>query len=148
MTKPEDRKRDPNLNAIQKVGAAIVHDGKVLVLRKKNQPSPEYFMAGGKMEAGETQRQTLFRELMEELKVTVKEYDYIGSYEDNAVFEGTPLVIHAYYVRIDGVPTPANEVKEYAWIDADFAAAGYEVSSIMAQQVMPQLVEMGVLGGQ
>jgi 8-oxo-dGTP diphosphatase len=147
MTKPEDRKRDPDLDAIQKVGAAIVHDGKVLVLRKKGQPSAEYYMAGGKMEEGETQRETLFRELKEELQVSVEHYEYIGSYSDLAVFEGTPIVIHAYYVRVLGTPSPAHEVKEYAWIDAGFEKAGYQVSSIMSKQVMPRLVEMEMLGG-
>ena len=87
MTSPEDRKRDPNLKAIQKVGAAVVRDGKVLVLRKRAQPSPEYYMAGGKMEGDETQRETLARELQEELGVEVEDYEYIGSFEDEAVFE-------------------------------------------------------------
>jgi 8-oxo-dGTP pyrophosphatase MutT (NUDIX family) len=135
--------RDPDLDAIQKVGAAIVQDRKVLVVRKRNQPSAEYYMAGGRMEQGETQRETLVRELMEELGVTVAEYEYIGSYSDQAVFEGTPILIHAYYVRISGEPIPSDEVKEYAWIGPDFAADGYTVSSIMAKKVIPRLVEMG-----
>lgn len=145
MTRPEDRKRDPNLNAIQKVGAAVVRDGKVMVLRKKTQPSPEYYMAGGKMEGDETQRETLARELDEELGVEVEDYEYIGSFEDEAVFEKTPIVIHAYYVKVGGQPQPANEVKEYAWIGPDFEAKGYEVSSIMAKCVIPRLVEKGYL---
>lgn len=145
MTKPEDRKRDPNLKAIQKVGAAVVQDGKVLVLRKKSQPSPEYYMAGGKMEGNETQRETLVRELKEELGVDVEDYEYIDSFEDEAVFEKTPIVIHAYYVKVKGQPEPANEVKEYAWIDPDFESKGFEVSSIMAKRVIPRLVEKGYL---
>jgi 8-oxo-dGTP diphosphatase len=145
MVKPEDRMRDPNLDAIQKVGAAIIKDRKVLVVRKKDQPSAEYYMAGGRMEEGETQSGTLRRELMEELGVEVAHYEYIDSYEDQAVFEGTPIVIHAYYVRIEGGPTPTNEVKEYTWIDADFESRGFELSSIMAKRVIPRLVEMGYL---
>jgi 8-oxo-dGTP diphosphatase len=145
MGSPEDRQRDPDLDAIQKVGAAIVSDGKVLVVRKKNQPSAEYYMAGGRMEDGETQRGTLLRELTEELSVKVSRYEYLGSYQDNAVFEGTPIVIHAYYVEIEGEPKAANEIKEYAWIDADFEAKGLSVSSIMGKRVIPQLVERGYL---
>lgn len=145
MINPEDRQRDPELDAIQKVGAAIVSNGKVLVVRKKNQPSAEYYMAGGRMEDGETQRETLMRELAEELGVKATRWDYIDSYQDNAVFEGTPIVIHAYYVEIEGEPTPASEIKEYAWIGADFEAQGLSVSSIMGKRVIPRLAELGYL---
>jgi 8-oxo-dGTP pyrophosphatase MutT (NUDIX family) len=102
-------------------------------------------MAGGKMEDGETQRETLLRELAEELSVKASRYEYIDSYEDNAVFEGTPIVIHAYYVEIEGEPAPASEIKEYAWIDADFETKGFGVSSIMGKRVIPRLVELGYL---
>jgi 8-oxo-dGTP diphosphatase len=145
MVNPEDRRWDPELDAIQKVGAAIVSNGKVLVVRKKNQPSAEYYMAGGRMEDGETQRETLLRELDEELNVKVSRYEYIDSYEDNAVFEGSPIVIHAYYVEIEGEPTAASEIKEYAWIGSDFEAKGFSVSSIMGKRVIPRLVELGHL---
>jgi 8-oxo-dGTP diphosphatase len=145
MVNPEDRQRDPDLDAIQKVGAAIVSNGKVLVVRKKNQPSAEYYMAGGRMEDGETQRETLLRELAEELSVKASRYEYIDSYEDNAVFEGTPIIIHAYYVEIEGEPKAASEIKEYIWIDAEFEAKGLSVSSIMGKRVIPRLVELGYL---
>ncbi|MEU8114954.1 NUDIX domain-containing protein [Micromonospora sp. NPDC048986] len=143
--KPEDRLRDPNLDGIQKVGAAIVRDGKVLVVRKKDQPSAEYYMPGGRMEEGETQRETLFREVREELCVDIDYFEYVGSFEDRAVFEGTPIVIHAYLVTVVGVPTAANEVREYAWIDQHHERQGLEVSSIMAKQVIPALVKAGRL---
>ena len=75
--KPEDRRRDPSLDAIQKVGAAIVQDRKVLVVRKKSKADAEFYMAGGKMEGDETQREALDRKLDEELGVTVKEVEYL-----------------------------------------------------------------------
>ncbi|MDW3846379.1 MULTISPECIES: NUDIX hydrolase [Micromonospora] len=143
--RPEDRQRDPNLDAIQKVGAAIVRDGKVMVVRKKDQPSAEYYMPGGRMEEGETQRETLFREIREELCVDIDHYEYVGSFEDRAVFEGTPIVIHAYLVTVVGEPSAANEVKEYRWIGQDHEREGLTVSSIMAKQVIPALVKGGRL---
>ncbi|MEU3454696.1 NUDIX domain-containing protein [Micromonospora sp. NPDC006766] len=142
---PEDRLRDPNLAAIQKVGAAIVRDGKIMVVRKKDQPSPEYFMPGGRMEEGETQRETLFREIREELCVDIDCFEYIGSFEDRAVFEGTPIIIHAYLVTVIGEPTAASEVKEYKWIDQHHERQGLAVSSIMGKQVIPALVKAGRL---
>ena len=143
--KPENRKFDPSLNAMQKVGAAIVRDGKVLVVRKNTQKKTDYFMAGGKMEPGETQIETLRRELDEELGVRISEYLYVGSFEDLAVFEGTPIVIHAYYVLVDNEPVSSSEIKEYRWISPNFEQEGIPVSSIMAKQVIPELVSRGLL---
>src|SRR5690242_13737264 len=111
--RPEDKKRDASNTAIQKVGAAVVQDGKALVVRKKTQKKSEYFMAGGRMEADETQRDTLARELKEELGVDVASMEYIGTFEDLGVFEGTPIIIHAYIVRIIGDPSAQSEIKEY-----------------------------------
>jgi 8-oxo-dGTP diphosphatase len=143
--KPEDRKLDKTLTAMQKVGAAIVRDKKVLVVRKKTQNKQEYFMAGGKMEGDETQRQTLQRELDEELGVVVKHIEYIGSFEDVAVFEEVPIIIHAYVVEIEGDVNPKSEIKEYAWIDRNFASQGIPLSSIMATRVVPELVKKGLM---
>jgi 8-oxo-dGTP diphosphatase len=137
------RQSDPEFTGIQKVGAAVIHERKVVALRKANQPSSEYYMAGGKLEAGETQLQALERELDEELGVTVREYQYLGTFEDVAVFEGTPIRIHAYAVHIDGTPAPANEVKEYRWFTSGWVEEGVELSSILAREVIPLLVERG-----
>jgi len=142
---PQNRKRDPSLSAIQKVGAAILRDKKVLVVRKKTQDKSEYFMAGGRMEDDETQKETLLRELKEELGVDVKKLEYVGSYEDMAVFEGTPIIIHAYSVEILGEPAPQSEIKEYAWIDRDFEQKGITLSSIMAKRVIPELIRRGLM---
>lgn len=109
------------------------------------QQTPEFFMAGGRMEDNETQKETLLRELKEELGVAVASIEYLGSYEDLAVFERTPIVIHAYAVQINGEPAPRSEIKEYAWIDREFEQKGIEVSSIMAKQVIPELVARGLM---
>jgi len=128
---------------IEKVGAAIVRNKKVLVVRKAGQPSPEFFTAGGKIEEGETHYQTLARELKEELGVDVERLEYLGSYRDVAVFEAVPIVIHAYYVEVTGEPRPSAEIRELKWIgksDADIS-----VSSIMANQIIPELERSGRL---
>ena len=145
LISPEDRKRDPSLSAIQKVGAAIVRDQKVLVVRKKSKEDAEYYMAGGKMEGDETQREALIRELDEELGVIVKTMEYLGSYEDLAVFERVPLVIHAYKVEIEGEINAQSEIKEYAWIDRNFEKKGIPLGSIMAKKVIPELVKRGLM---
>ncbi|MEU1746585.1 NUDIX hydrolase [Micromonospora arida] len=134
---------DPTTRAIQKVGAAILNGRNILVVRKKRQESDHYIMPGGRMEEGETQRETLTRELREELGVKVRSFEYIGSYSDIAVFEGDPLIIHAYQVEIEGEITPLAELGECRWIDAHFEQNGIKVGSIMAKKVIPELVRNG-----
>ncbi|MGW2049836.1 NUDIX hydrolase [Streptomyces sp. NPDC001858] len=143
MDRPEDRLYDPTQAAIQKVGAAIVKDNRILVVRKKKQEGEEYIMPGGRMEGGETQRETLYRELREELGVDVSAYDYLGTFSDIAVFEGEPLIIHAYVVEVEGEMTPQAELGELRWIDAHFQEQGIKVGSIMAKKVIPRMVSLG-----
>jgi 8-oxo-dGTP pyrophosphatase MutT (NUDIX family) len=143
MIQPEDRLYDPTLRAIQKVGAAILDGNKILVVRKEKQEGEEYIMPGGRMEDGETQKETLVRELREELGVEVVTYEYLGSFNDIAVFEGEPLVIHAYRVEVDGEMRPQAELSECRWVDANFEAEGVKIGSIMARKVIPHLVRTG-----
>jgi 8-oxo-dGTP diphosphatase len=129
---------------IEKVGAAIVRDKKVLVVRKEGQPSAEFFTAGGKIEEGETHHEALVRELREELGVTVEHIEYLGSFHDIAVFEAVPIVIHAYYVEVTGEPRPAAEIRECKWIDKNDRNRMF-ISSIMADQIIPALERAGRL---
>lgn len=129
---------------IEKVGAAIVRNKKVLVVRKEGQPSPEFFTAGGKIEGGETHYETLVRELKEELNVDIERIDYLGSFRDVAVFEAVPIIIHAYYVEVIGEPHPSAEIRELKWVDKSDRSS-VSISSIMAEQIIPALERSGRL---
>lgn len=145
QTRPEDQKYDSSLNAMQKVGAVIIKDRKIMVVRKKNMEQSECIMPGGRMEEGETQLECLKRELMEELRVEVEAQEFVDSYRDIAVFEGVPIVIHTYIVDVVGDPSPSSEIKEYLWIDSGFPDTGLRVGSIMARKVMPEMRARGLI---
>ena len=99
------------------------------------------------MEGDETQRETLVRELMEELGVDIKLMEYLGSYNDIDMLGAGPIVIHAYYVEIDEAKNiePRGEIKEYAWVDKDFEEKGIPLGSIMARKVIPELVRRSLM---
>ncbi|MFD6397652.1 NUDIX domain-containing protein [Nocardia sp. NPDC060249] len=143
--RPQDQTFDRNTNAMQKVGAVIIHDRKIMVVRKKNEEQLECIMPGGRMELGESQLECLTRELAEELNVRLLREEYIGTYKDIAVFEGVPLVIHAYLAIIEGDPMPANEIKEFLWIDSAFEQDGIRVGSIMARKVIPEMKRRDII---
>ncbi len=96
---------------IDKVGGIIVKDKKIVVQRKKNNRE-ECIIPGGKRKGGETDFETLKRELKEELNVELIKADFIGGYDDIAVFSDKKIHVQTYLVEISGEITPQNEIKE------------------------------------
>lgn len=64
------------------VSAAIVRDGKVLVVRRARNPAAElYTLPGGAVEAGETLRKAVIREVREETSLTIEPVAFAGHRE-------------------------------------------------------------------
>ena len=62
---------------IDKVGGIIIKNKKVLVVRKKTKGNfPEFIIPGGKREIGETDVETLQREIQEEVNLKVVKAEY------------------------------------------------------------------------
>jgi 8-oxo-dGTP pyrophosphatase MutT (NUDIX family) len=129
---------------IHKIGAAIVRDRQLLVVRKASS-ADMFIIPGGKPEDSESHEQTLHRELGEELGVAVISADYLGSFEDVAEFEQIPIRMDVYDVEIEGDPTPASEIAEVRWIDRDYASNGTQIGSVLASFVVPMMVERNLL---
>lgn len=125
---------------IDKVGGIILQDKKILVQRKNNNRE-ECIIPGGKRENNETDFETLKRELKEELDVELLEAEFIGGYEDIAVFSNKPIHIQAYLVKISGNIKVQNEIKEAIWIDRNYKSKGIKVGSILGKYIIPQLIE-------
>ena len=129
---------------IDKVGGIILQDKKILVQRKNNNRE-ECIIPGGKRENNETDFETLKRELKEELDVELLEAEFIGGYEDIAVFSNKPIHIQAYLVKISGNIKVQNEIKEAIWIDRNYKSKGIKVGSILRKYIIPQLIEKGLM---
>ena len=62
---------------IDKVGGIVIKDKKVLVVRKKTKENfLEFIIPGGKRESGETDLDTLQREMQEEVNLKIIKIDY------------------------------------------------------------------------
>ncbi len=125
---------------IDKVGGIILKDKKILVQRKKNNRD-EYIIPGGKRKGNETDFETLKRELMEEISVTLLNMEFIGGYDDIAVFSDKPIHVQTYIATISGDIKVNNEIKEVLWIDRNYKEKGIKVGSILGNLVIPELIK-------
>lgn len=129
---------------IDKVGGIILKNKKILVQRKKNN-RVECIIPGGKREGNETDFETLKRELKEELCVDLIDTEFLGGYDDIAVFSNEPIHVQAYIATIKGKIKCNNEIKEALWIDRNYKDKGIMVGSILGEYVIPELIKRGLM---
>lgn len=104
----------PPKKQINVVGAVIVDDGKVLCAQRgPGALSGMWEFPGGKIEAGETPREALEREITEELHCTVKVGDEVAATTYDYPF-GIVTLTTFYCDLIDGTPT-LTEHSEVRW---------------------------------
>jgi mutator protein MutT len=92
-------------------GGILIEDRKILLgKRRSDRLYPDIWdIFGGHIEEGETQEETLLRELEEEIGIKVKEFEYLESYQDKDPTFGIDYVHHIYIVVTwDGIPKNKN----------------------------------------
>lgn len=100
----------------------LERDGKFLLLKrpenKRTNPSHWNFV-GGKREEGETPKQALLREAMEEIGLSVTITNCIGFYEDKQDDKDINIVV--YKITADGDITLNEEHVEFGWFTKEEA---------------------------
>jgi len=107
------------------VSAAILRDGKVLVVRRARKPAlGVYTMPGGVVEAGETLTEAVTREVMEETAMTIAPVALAGHRE--AVIRDTEGRVERHFVIlcfasrwIAGEPVLNEELDDFRWVTLD-----------------------------
>lgn len=102
---------------IDKVAWIEVSDGRVLAARSRGKD--KFYLPGGKREPGETDTQTLVREIREELDVTIT----LESIAPAGVFEaeahghaGTLVRMTCYTAEYAGTLAASSEIEEVVWL--------------------------------
>jgi 8-oxo-dGTP pyrophosphatase MutT (NUDIX family) len=129
---------------IRKVGAAIVRDGKLLLVRKFG--TGQLIMPGGGVERGEDVGHALRRELEEELGVKTIQVDPqpIDVYRAPAAFErGLEVEITLYRTETDETPVPLGEIEEVIWFSRNHPRD--ILSPIIRDHIYPDLLSRGLL---
>ena len=103
---------------IDKIAWLHLHNGQLLSTRSRGKD--RYYIPGGKREAGETDQQTLLREIKEELTVELDpaSLEHAGTFEAPAHGhpEGVLVRMTCYRGTYIGKLQPAAEIEEMVWL--------------------------------
>lgn len=103
---------------IDKIAWIHLDNGKILSTRSRGKNV--YYIPGGKREPGETDLDTLIREIDEELAVAIVPSTaiHVGTYQAQAHghAEGVTVQMTCYTADHHGEPAPSSEIEEVAWL--------------------------------
>jgi 8-oxo-dGTP pyrophosphatase MutT (NUDIX family) len=105
---------------IDKVAWIELTDGRVLSTRSKGKDT--YYLPGGKREPGESDVETLVREISEELSVQLDPATavHLGTFEAQAHGQppGVTVRMTCYTAQYSGTLAAASEIAEIVWLSA------------------------------
>jgi 8-oxo-dGTP diphosphatase len=109
------------------VGAIIIEDGRVLLVKRGHPPlAGEWSIPGGVLEVGETLREAATREAREETCLTVEPADLLGVY-DRVIRDDDGHTLYHYVLidflcrRVDGEARAADDADEVRWFTPEEA---------------------------
>lgn len=104
---------------IDKIAYLKTQNGQVLSTRSRGRT--KYYFPGGKREIGETDNETLIREITEELSVSIipETIKYIGTFKAQADSqpEGVMVKMTCYSADYQGEMKINNEIEEIKWLN-------------------------------
>jgi ADP-ribose pyrophosphatase YjhB (NUDIX family) len=133
-------------NPLVGVGALIVRDGRVLLIRRGQAPLlGEWSLPGGVLECGETLREATIREAREETGLVVETGELLGVYE--RVIRADDGRVRYHYVLIDLLCRPAagdlkagTDAAEVRWF------AREELDGLNLPRDTREVIEKGLKG--
>ncbi|MBO3738764.1 NUDIX hydrolase [Actinoplanes flavus] len=106
------------MTEIDKIAWIHLIGGRILSTRSRGRDV--YYLPGGKREPGETDVDTLVREIREELTVTIDPSTarHLGTFRAQAHGHAAGVTVRmtCYTAGFVGTPHPDNEIEEIAWL--------------------------------
>lgn len=128
---------------IDKIAWIHLNDGKILSTRSRGKDV--YYIPGGKREPGESDLDTLVREIDEELAVAIVPATaaHMGTFQSQAHghADGVMVRMACYTAEFSGSPAAAGEIEEIVWL----AYADRDRVSPVDQVIFDHLHEAGRL---
>jgi 8-oxo-dGTP pyrophosphatase MutT (NUDIX family) len=134
---------------IHKAAGIIIVERKLLVTREKGKDI--FISPGGKVEKGENPKNTVVRELMEEVGLFVlpKDLEDFGVFYAEAAGDlGSFLKMEVFNVRTwKGEPIPSSGeeiIEEILWVNSKIPE-GIKIGSIFEHEVIPRLQKLDLI---
>jgi len=126
--------------------AALAHVRDRRLLQTRSTGKEVFYMAGGKIDAGETPDQALHREVREELGVAVLDHRHLGIFEAEAFGHDPGVRLHmtCFTGELDGEPRPSGEIAELRYFTVgEYASMRYVAPGSLL--VFQRLYDLGVI---
>jgi ADP-ribose pyrophosphatase YjhB (NUDIX family) len=141
---PENIERTYPDRPIVGVGAVVVCDSRVLVVRRATEPlKGEWSVPGGMLELGEKLKDGIVREVLEETGVVVEPTEVLDVFD--SIFADPDGRTRYHYVLIDylcrvvsGDAIAATDVSEVRWVSAS------ELDSLKMRDVTATVIRKGL----
>jgi len=108
-----------NPKEIDKIAFIEIQEGKILSTKSKGKTT--YYIPGGKRENGESDAQTLIREIAEELSVVISPNTavHIGDFsaQSDGAKEGIHVRMTCYKAKYTGNLKASSEIEEIRWLN-------------------------------
>lgn len=133
------------MKTIKKAGLACIELNRLLLVM--NAGTRFWIVPGGRIEEGEEPRETLKREIIEELSCELDEesMEYLGVFEDIAANDADSRVeIQLYKGQLKGKIQVANEIAAMDWMEVG-QGRSEDLSPIVANHIIPFLLDVGIL---
>jgi 8-oxo-dGTP pyrophosphatase MutT (NUDIX family) len=106
------------MKEVDKIAFIEIKSGEILSTKSKGKT--KYYIPGGKRELGESDSQTLIREIKEELNVNIDEktIEFIGIFkaQSDGAKDGIIVKMTCHKAKYRGVPQPCSEIDEIKWL--------------------------------
>ncbi|MCC9072009.1 NUDIX domain-containing protein [Flavobacterium sp. F-65] len=106
------------MKEIDKIAFIEIQNGKILSTKSKGKT--KYYIPGGKREEGESDEQTLIREISEELSIDIlpNTSEFIGKFsaQSDGAKEGINVIMTCYKAKYSGSLMANNEIEEIRWL--------------------------------
>jgi len=131
------------MKEIDKIALIKIKNGQILSTKSKGKN--KYYIPGGKRENDETDEQTLFREIQEELSVEIimQSIEYVGTFkaQSDGAADGVIVKMTCYKADYIGILKENNEIGDYKWLNYK----DLEIISEVDKIIFKHLKENGLL---
>lgn len=107
------------------VGAVVIREGKVLLVKRSNAPQKgKWAIPGGSVKLGETLQEAAEREAKEETGLTIKANDPVFTFDLIERDSAGELLFHYVIIDliadyVDGEASPSDDVSDAAWFSPE-----------------------------